>query len=202
VPVTSAPRGGYAVFLSPRRAGSAVGIALVAVFGFAGAPITGSLLAALFGGFAGALLTGALTVWLEHRRQQGALRVAARLVAAELRTIESRLHIAVASGTWRELRAHPLTHAEWDEHRGAFAAQLPLERWSELHTAYRLAGSISAAAASRRESDRLTQIEREEIETAAHAAGAAAADLERDSTAGKRGGDPLARSHRIRLRHP
>jgi hypothetical protein len=183
--------------------GSAVGIALIAVSGFAGAPVTGSLLAALFGGFAGALLTGALTLWLEHRRQRRALRVAARLVAAELRTIESRLHIAVASGTWRELRAHSLTHAEWDEHRGAFAAQLPLERWSELHTAYRLAGSISAATAFHRDSDRLTHIEREEIETAAQAAGAAAADLELDPTAGEGGpGHPFARSHRIRLRHP
>ena len=91
------------VYLRVRR-GSVVGIALVAVSGFAGAPVTGSLLAALFGGFAGALLTGALTVWLEHRRQRRALRVAARLVAAELRTIESRLHITVASGAWREYK--------------------------------------------------------------------------------------------------
>ena len=190
------------VYLRVRR-GSVVGIALVAVSGFAGAPVTGSLLAALFGGFAGALLTGALTVWLEHRRQRRALRVAARLVAAELRTIESRLHITVASGAWRELRAHSLTHAEWDEHRSAFAAHLPLERWSDLHIAYRLAGSIGAAAALHRESDRLTQIEREEIETAAQAAGAAAAELELDSTAGEDGpGHPLARSHHIRLRHP
>jgi uncharacterized membrane protein (UPF0136 family) len=177
---------------------------LLAVFGgFAGAPVTGSLVAALLGGFAGSLLTAALTLWLEHRRQRRALRVAARLVAGELRTIESRLHITVASGTWRELHAHALTHAEWDEHRSAFAAHLPLERWSDLHTAYRLAESISRAARARREDDRLTQLEREEIETAARAAGATATELELDWTADKdRGGHPLARAHRIRLRHP
>ena len=157
----------------------------------------------LLGGFAGSLLTAALTFWLEHRRQRRALRVAARLVAGELRTIESRLHITVASGTWRELHTHALTHAEWDEHCGAFAAHVPLERWSDLQTAYRLAGSISVAAGARREDERLTQVEREEIETAAQAAGAAAADLELDSAADKDGhGHPLARAHRIRLRHP
>jgi hypothetical protein len=182
----------------------AVGIALLAVFGgYAPAPVTGSLVAALLGGFAGSLLTAALTFWLEHRRQRRALRVAARLVAGELRTIESRLHITVASGTWRVLHAHALTHAEWDEHRSAFAAHLPLERWSDLQIAYRLAGSISVAARARREDDRLTQVEREEIQTAAQAAGAAAAELELDSTAGKDGhGHPLARADRIRVRHP
>jgi hypothetical protein len=159
-------------------------------------------LAALFGGFAGALLTGVLTVWLEHRRLRRALRVAARLVAGELRTIEARLHMTVAGGTWGELHTFGLTHSEWDEHRSAFAAQLALERWADLQTAYHLAGSITATAASHRESDRLTQIEREEIETAAHAAGAAARTLEMESTPDGHGrhGHPLARAHHIRLR--
>ena len=176
---------------------------LAAVFSGGGASGTGSLLAALFGGFAGAVVTGGLTVWLEHCRHRRALRVAARLVAGELRTIESHLHIAVASGTWRELQAHSLTHTEWDEHRSAFAAQLPLERWSDLQIAYRLAGSISTAAAAHRESERLTHVEREEIETAAWAAGVAATALEIDSTVGKDGpGNPLVRAQRVRLRHP
>lgn len=175
---------------------------LPAVSGGYGLPATGSLLAALFGGFFGALVTGGITVWLEHRRQRHALRVAARLVAGELRTIESRLHVAAASGTWRELHAHALTHTEWDQQRSAIAAQLPLERWSDLQIAYRLAGAISAAAADR-ECDRLTRVEREELETAAEAARAAAGALEIDSTVGQdRPDNPLVRAQRIRLRHP
>src|SRR5438105_7326663 len=74
------------------------------------------LLAALVGGFAGALVTGGLSAWHEHRRDRRMLRAATRLVAGELRTIESRLQVTAASGTWRELRRRPLAHEEWDEH--------------------------------------------------------------------------------------
>jgi hypothetical protein len=162
-----------------------------------------SLLAALVGGFAGALVTGGLGVWVEHRRRLRALRAAARLVAGELRAIESRLHGAVASGTWRELRARTLAHGEWDQHRAAFAAQLPLERWSDLQTAYGLVESITAAAHLHTDSDRLTQVEREELVTAAQMAADVAAALEIDSAAGEhRAGRPLARAHRILVRHP
>jgi hypothetical protein len=107
------------------------------------------LLAALVGGFAGALVTGGMSAWHEHRRNRRTLRAAARLVAGELRTMESRLHAAVASGTWRELRARPLGHGEWDEHRAAFASHLPLEPWAELDHTYRLMDSINAAARRR-----------------------------------------------------
>ena len=162
-----------------------------------------SLLAALVGGFAGALVTGGLSVWLEHRRQLRGLRAAARLVAGELRAIESRLHVAVASGTWRELRVRSLTQGEWDQHRSAFAAQLPTERWSDLQTAYRMVGSISAAAHLHQESDRLTQVEREELATAAQAAGAVAAALEMELAGRDDGpGRPLGWAHRILPRHP
>ncbi len=162
-----------------------------------------SLLAALFGGFAGALVTGGITLWRERGRRRRGLRVAVRLVAAELRTIELRLHIAAASGSWHELRAHPLAHAEWDEHRSAFAAQLPLERWSQLHSAYRLAAVITLTADARQDSDRLTLLEREELETGAQAAGAAVAAIDGDSPMGEEDvGHLLLRSHHIRARHP
>jgi hypothetical protein len=162
-----------------------------------------SLLAALVGGFAGALVTGGLSVWVEHRRQLRALRAATRLVAGELRAIESRLQGAVASGTWRELAARSLAQGEWDQHRGAFAAQLPLERWSELQAVYGLVESISAAGHLHAESDRLNQVEREELVTATQMAAAAADALETDSAGGEhRPGRPLGRAHRILLRHP
>jgi hypothetical protein len=161
------------------------------------------LLAALVGGFAGALVTGGLSLWLEHRRQRRALRVAARLVAGELRTIESRLHVVVGSGTWRELRVRSLAHGEWDEHCSAFAAQLPLERWSDLHSAYGLVASVNLAARLHEELDRLTEVEREVLETAAQSAGAAAATLETKSLAGANGpGRPHGRAQRMLLRHP
>jgi hypothetical protein len=161
------------------------------------------LLAALVGGFAGALVTGGLSAWLEHRHNRRALRAAARLVAGELRTIESRLHTAVASGTWRELRARPLGHEEWDEHRGSCASHLPLEPWAELEHAYRLMDSINAAAGPRHESERLTELDRELLEAAARSAGSAAAMLEAGSLTGAgRSGGAARRAHRILWRHP
>ncbi len=121
----------------------------------------------------------------------------------ELRAIESRLQGAVASGTWRGLAARSLAHGEWDQHRGAFAAQLPLERWSDLQIAYRLVESITAAAHLHAGSDRLSQVEREELVTAAQLAAAAADALETDSAGGEhRPGHPLGRAYRILLRHP
>ncbi len=96
-----------------------------------------------------------------------------------------------------------MTHGEWDQHRGAFAAQLPLERWSDLHAVYGLVESISAAAHLHEESDRLNPVEREELVTATQMAAAAADALEADAAAGEhRRGRPLGRAHRILLRHP
>lgn len=142
-------------------------------------------------------------MWRERVRNRRTLRVAARLVAGELRTIESRLHVTVASGTWRELGTRSLMHGEWDEHRSSFAAQLPLERWGDLDTAYRLIASVNAVAQPRQESERLTEVERELLESAAEAAGAAAALLEAEplTDAGGPGG-ASRRAHRILLRHP
>jgi hypothetical protein len=161
------------------------------------------LLAALMGGFAGALVTGGLSAWHEHRRNRRALRAAARLVAGELRTIESRLHAAVASRSWRELAARPLGHGEWDEHRGSFASQLSLERWVELDGAYRLVHSVNAAAGRRAESERLTEVDREVLETGARSAGSAAALLEAGSLTGAdRPGGAARRTRRPMLRHP
>jgi hypothetical protein len=161
------------------------------------------LLAALVGGFAGALVTGGLSAWHEHRRDRRALRAAARLVAGELRTVESRLHSAVASGTWRELRARPLGHGEWDEHRGSCASQLPLEPWEKLEYIYRLIDSINAAAEPRGESERLSELDRELLETAARSASSAAAMLEAGSLTGAgRSGGAARRAHQILWRHP
>ncbi len=168
-----------------------------------GDPRLESLLAALVGGFAGALVTGGLGVWREHRRRLRALRAATRLVAAELRALESRLQAAMASGSWRELRARPLTHGEWDQHRGAFAAQLSLERWSDLQVAYSLVEAIGAAAHLHNESDRLTELEREELRSGVQATAAAATALEIGWATGEpRPGRPLRGMHRILPRHP
>jgi len=162
-----------------------------------------SLFAALVGGFAGALVTGGLSAWREHLRHRRALRVAVRLVAGELRTIESRLHVAVGSGTWRELRTRSLAHGEWDEHRSAFAAEFPLERWSELLIAYGHVGSVNADARLHEESERLAEVDREVLEAAAQSAGAAAAALETGDVAGSGGpGRPHGLAQRVLLRHP
>jgi hypothetical protein len=161
------------------------------------------LLAALVGGFAGALVTGGLSAWHEHRRNRRTLRAAARLVSGELRTIESRLHAAVASGTWRELQTRPLGHGEWDEHRTSCASHLPPEPWEKLENAYRLIDSINAAAGPRGESERLTELDRELLETAARSASSAAAVLEAGSLTGAgRSGGAAQRAHRILWRHP
>lgn len=131
------------------------------------------------------------------------MRVAVRLVAAELRTVESRLHMTVASGTWRELRERALAHGEWDEHRGSFAAQLSLERWEDLEAAYRLIRSVNTAAQPHHESERLTEIDRELLETTADLVGSAAALLEAQPPANADGpGTPSRRLQRILLRHP
>lgn len=160
------------------------------------------LLAALVGGFAGALVTGGLSAWHEHRRSRRALRAAARLVAGELRTIESRLHLTVASGTWRELRRRPLAHDEWDEHHSSFAAELPLEGWEDLDAAYRLVRSVNAACQLDRESERLTDVDRELLESAAQATDFAAVLLEAGSLAGADGpGRASRRAQGILLRH-
>ncbi len=144
-----------------------------------------------------------MSAWHEHLRNRRALRVAVRLVAGELRTIESHLHVTVASGNWRELRARSLSHGEWDEHRDAFAAHLPQRRWADLDAAYRLIDSVNAAARAHRESERLAEVEREVLETAAQAAGAAAAALEAGSVPGEPGRDRARdRARRILLRHP
>jgi hypothetical protein len=161
------------------------------------------LLAALVGGFAGALVTGGLSAWHEHQRDRRLLRAAARLVAGELRTIESRLHVTAASGTWRELRRRPLTHEEWSEHRNSFAAQLPRERWADLDAAYRLVFSVNAACARDLESGRLTEVDRELLESAAQATNSAAALLETESLAGAAWPRGAARRRRrIIVRHP
>jgi hypothetical protein len=162
-----------------------------------------SLLAALVGGFAGALVTGGLSVWHEHLRNRRALRVAARLVAGELRTIESRLHVIVASGSWRELGTRSLAHGEWDEYRSSLAAELRVERWADLNTAYRLVGSVNAAAEPHHESERLTEIDRELLASAAQAAGSAAELLEAGSLAAADGpGGASRRAQGILFRHP
>jgi hypothetical protein len=160
------------------------------------------LLAALVGGFAGALITGGLDAWHEHQRNRRALRAAARLVAGELRTIESRLHVTAASGTWRELRRRPLGHEEWDEHRGSFAAELPRERWADLDAAYRLVFSVNAACEPNRESERLTEVERELLESAAQATGSAAALLEASLAGASWPGGAAWRPERINVRRP
>jgi hypothetical protein len=161
------------------------------------------LLAAVVGGFAGALVTGGLSAWHEHQRNRRLLRAAARLVAGELRTIESRLHVTAASGTWRELPGRPLTHEEWNEHRNSFAAQLPRERWEELDAAYRLVFSVNAACELDLESGRLTEVDRELLESAARATNSAAALLEAESLAGAAWpGRAGRRRRRIIARHP
>jgi hypothetical protein len=125
------------------------------------------------------------------------------LVAGELRTIESRLHVTAASGAWRELRRRPLGHEEWDEHRSSFAARLPPERWADLDAAYRLVFSVNAACAPDLESGRLTEVDRELLQSAAQATGAAAALLEAESLAGAgRAGGAARRRRRIIVRHP
>jgi hypothetical protein len=161
-----------------------------------------SLLAALVGGFAGALVTGGLSVWHERLRERRALRVSARLVAGELRTIESRLHVIVASGSWRELGTRSLAHGEWDEHHGSLAANLPVQRWADLDSAYRLVGAVNAAAQPHHESERLTEIDRELLASAAQSAGCAAALLEAASPAAADGpGSASRRAQRILFRH-
>jgi hypothetical protein len=161
------------------------------------------LLAALVGGFAGALVTGGLSAWHERQRNRRALRAAARLVSGELRTIESRLHVTAASGTWRELRKRPLAHEEWDEHRGSFAAQLPREGWADLDAAYRFVFSVNAACGPDRASERLTEVDRELLESAARAADSAATLLEAESLAGaERPAGAARRAQRIIARHP
>jgi hypothetical protein len=159
------------------------------------------LLAALVGGFAGALVTGGLSAWHEHRRERRLLRAAARLVAGELRTIESRLRVTAASGTWRELRRRPLAHEEWDEHRNSFAAQLPRERWAELDAAYRMVFLVNAASEPDLESERLTEVDRELVQSAAQATNSAAAMLEAESLAGAGWPDGVARRRGIIVRH-
>lgn len=125
------------------------------------------------------------------------------MVAGELRTIESRLHVTAASGTWRELRRRPLTHEEWSEHRNSFAAQLPRERWADLDAAYRLVFSVNAACARDLESGRLTHVDRELLESAAQATNSAAALLEAESLAGAaRPRGSARRRRRIIVRHP
>ena len=125
------------------------------------------------------------------------------MVAGELRTIESRLHVTAASGTWRELRRRPLAHEEWDEHRNSFAAQLPHERWAKLDAAYRLVFSVTEACAPDRGSERLTEVDRELLESAAQATNAAAALLEAESQAGAGwSGGAAGRRRRIVVRHP
>jgi hypothetical protein len=160
-----------------------------------------ALLAALVGGFAGALVTGGLSAWYEYRRDRRMLRAAARLVAGELRTIESRLHVTAASGTWSELGRRPLAHEEWDEHRNSFAAHLRRERWAELDAGYRLVFTVNAACKPELESERLTEFDRELLQSAARATNSAAALLEAESLAGAgwRGG---AARRRIIVRHP
>lgn len=158
------------------------------------------LFAALAGGFAGALATGSLSVWRERRRERSSLKVAARLVAAELRTIESRLHVTAGSGAWGTLQERPLPHDEWDAYHGAFASQLPLERWSDLQVTYRLIAAAGASAQLHPRSDRLTQADREQLEAAASAAGAAAEALEGRNGRGSR--RAFARAQRLLLRHP
>lgn len=125
------------------------------------------------------------------------------MVAGELRTIESRLHVTTASGTWRELRRRPLAHEEWGEHRNSFAAQLPRERWAELDAAYRLVFLVNAACGPDLESERLTDVDRELLQSAAQATNSAAALLEAQSLAGA--GWPRGaarRRRRIIVRHP
>lgn len=125
------------------------------------------------------------------------------MVAGELRTIESRLHVTAASGTWRELRRRPLGQEEWDEHRSSFAAQLPRERWAELEAAYRLVYSVNAACEPDRESERLTEVDRELLHSAAGATDSAAALLEAESLTGADGPGAAARwAQRIIVRHP
>ena len=125
------------------------------------------------------------------------------MVAGELRTTESRLHATAASGTWRELRRRPLAHEEWNEHRSSFAAQLPRERWADLEGAYRLVFAVNAACAPDRESERLTEVDRRLLESAAQATDSAAALLEAESLAGAAwpGGASRRRRHII-ARHP
>lgn len=160
-------------------------------------------MAALVGGFAGALVTGGLSAWHQHRRDRRMLRAAARLVAGELRTIESRLHVTAASGTWRELRRRRLAHEEWDEHRNSFAAHLPRERWAELDAAYRLVFSVDAACEPDLESERLTEVDRELLQSAAQAANSAAALLEAEALAAAGWPERAARRRRrIIARHP
>ena len=125
------------------------------------------------------------------------------MVAGELRTIESRLHVTAASGTWRELRRRPLAHEEWDEHRNSFAAQLPRERWAELDAAYHLVFSVNAACEPDLESERLTEVDRELLQSAAQATNSAAELLEAESRAGAGWPGGMARRRRrIIVRHP
>ena len=159
-------------------------------------------MAALVGGFAGALVTGGLSAWHEHRRDRRLLRAAARLVAGELRTIESRLHVTAASGTWHELRRRRLAHEEWDEYRKSFAAQLPRDWWAELEAAYRLVFLVNAACEPDLESERLTDVDRELVQSAAEATNSAATLLEAESLAGPGWpGGAAPRRQRIIVRH-
>jgi hypothetical protein len=111
--------------------------------------------------------------------------------------------VTAASGTWHELRRRPLTHEEWSEHRNSFAAQLPRERWADLDAAYRLVFSVNAACAPDLESARLTEVDRELLESAAQATNSAAAVLEAESLAGAAWpGGAARRRGRIVVRHP
>lgn len=157
------------------------------------------LFAALAGGFAGALATGSLSVWRERRRDRASLKLAARLVAAELRTIESRLRATAGSGAWGTLRERGLPHDEWDAHHDAFASLLPLERWSDLQVTYRLIETAGASARLHPTSDRLSHADRDQLEAVATAAGAAAEALE--ASDGRGAALVLAHAQRVLLRH-
>ena len=88
----------------------------------------------LIGVLVGSLITWGIEVWRARRRDHDEARVAARLVVAELQTIENVR--TVDEPQFRRERELALQQDAWISHRAALARELDNEEWQAVRDAY------------------------------------------------------------------
>ena len=88
----------------------------------------------LVGVVIGGVLTGGINYFLESRREQRAIRAAARLVKVELGVNHHELTNLRVAEKW--LSDRPFSTKEWNKHRDLLASALSVDAWDVITKAY------------------------------------------------------------------
>ena len=83
------------------------------------------------------ILNGAISLWLERRREQRAVRAAARLLDHEFSSSAMYVDLVLDAGYWWEAGDFAFDHEAWREHKALMATALSFTGWHHVTYAKR-----------------------------------------------------------------